>query len=143
MVALKFIHKSMIEEIRKEFVMYAVLDAIDNPDVVKKGVPALIYRGNWGDFYIMGISLLGKSLYDKLKEYKKFNATTILLIIQKLIRAFKYIHGRGVIHNDVKTDNILFLYGAELALIGNIDRLFLKFFNCLCQFFFFCSFDRF
>lgn len=123
MTALKFINESKESEVRKEFVMYAVLDAIDNPDVIKKGVPALLYRGNWHEFYIMGISLLGKSLEDKEKEeHRRFDSITILLLLQKLIRAFKYVHGRGVIHNDVKQDNILFLADAEVVLIGNLVK---------------------
>lgn len=125
-LALKFTHKSQAPPNDKEYEIFKALHAIDNPDVILNGVPALLYHSVVNEFDIMGITLLGQCLFLKFIELKyKFTWITILLIFQKMIRILKYIHGCGVVHNDIKPQNI-HLYGTELVLIGKTAFVFCK-----------------
>lgn len=105
--------------------MYAALDAIDNPMITLVGVPNLIYRGNAGNGYsIFGFSILGESLDGLLRRYE-FDEITLLLILQKMLRILKYIHGCGVVHNNIQPDTILLL-SSELVLTGDLLSNFSK-----------------
>lgn len=108
-------------ETDQEYAIYAALNAINNPAAPFLGIPNLIYRGISKDGYnIFGIDLLGDSLETLLKK-RPFNDITLLLILQKMLRILKYIHGRGVVHNDIKPDNIL-LMRSELVVIGRLSN---------------------
>lgn len=125
--AFKFSHYSKKVEIDQEFKIYAILNAVNNPSVVSYGIPAVLYRGISPDgYHMLGITLLGQSLQKMFNlKYGILEPITILLIFQKLIRTLKYIHGCGVVHNDIKPDNIL-LHDTELFIIGKLmcNRLF-------------------
>jgi serine/threonine protein kinase len=51
----------------------------------------------------------GGNLFDKLEHCKRFSETDAVRIITQVGQALEYAHVRGVIHRDVKPDNILIL----------------------------------
>lgn len=113
--------------------MLKALNALNNDKITVYGVPELLYSGMEGEFDIMGLTLLGKDLHTRFKlENYKFDMITSLLILQKMIRIMKYIHGCDIVHNDIKPDNIL-LFGCELIIIGKNLVLILLFFFLLKQ----------
>lgn len=114
---LKFVSNANVREVDQEYYIYAALDAINNPMAPLLGIPNLIYRGVTADGYcILGMTYLGESL-DEMHKKEPFTELTLLLILQKMLRILKNIHGCGVLHNDVKPANIL-LFASELVLIG-------------------------
>lgn len=134
MAAFKFIHYKDGDKTDREYLIFAYLNAINNPYIICFGVAALHYRGVLKDQYgrreydIFGMSLLGKSLEDLLERERVFDSITILLILQKMIKVLKYIHGCNVIHNDIKPGNIL-TCATELVAIGSIVIAFCFYFN--------------
>lgn len=115
--------RSHASEIDQEYKMYSYLNAVCNSSVVLCGVPGLFYRGvSSEDYHIIGISVVDISLADLYENYK-FESITLLLTLQNLIKKLKYIHGCGIVHNDIKPENIL-SYGTELIIIGKLYNSF-------------------
>lgn len=61
-VAMKFTHINDKNYAEKEYEIYSYLHAIDNPTVELYGIPSVYYYGTWGDFIMMGITLLDSGL---------------------------------------------------------------------------------
>ena len=69
-------------------------------------------------FYIIMEYCNGGTLSQALKKYKEkygksFNEEIVQYFMRQIINAFKYIHGKKVIHRDIKLDNILLNYENE------------------------------
>ena len=67
------------------------------------------------------MQLLGKSLEYRLKRQGKFSMKTILLLASQLIEIIKNMHGRGVLHRDIKPDNIILGRGKAYKTVYLID----------------------
>ena len=69
------------------------------------GIPHVKYFGVWEDYYFMVLPLLGPSL----TNYKSsFSLNDIYYVGKKMIELLEYIHGKGIIHRDIKPDNFLY-----------------------------------
>jgi mitogen-activated protein kinase kinase kinase len=49
----------------------------------------------------------GGSIKQLLKQYGKFDENLIIRFISQIIEGLKYLHEEGVIHSDLKCDNVL------------------------------------
>lgn len=63
--------------------------------------------------YIMMELLEGKDLSEVLKERKKLSVSEVLIIGLQLAKALNYAHKSGVVHRDIKPDNIIVLPDGE------------------------------
>lgn len=61
---------------------------------------------NGNDYLVM--EKLGINLYDWIKKHKP-NYTEIVLITNQLFSGIKFIHNKGIIHTDLKPENIAFV----------------------------------
>ena len=69
-------------------------------------------------YYIIMEYCNGGELYKTLEKYmdknkKPFNQEIVQHLMRQIIEAFKYIHGKNIIHRDIKLENILLSYDSE------------------------------
>ena len=85
------------------------------------GIPQVKWYGRDDLNYYMVIPLLGKSLNQILYEKKVFSLKLILQIGIQILYLLKSIHGKGLIHRDIKPDNFLLGINSENNKIFLID----------------------
>jgi len=86
------------------------VSSMDHP-----GIVPLLQSGNAGGvlYYIMPY-VEGESLHDRLQREKRLPLNDALQITHDIAAALGYAHGRGVLHRDVKPENILLAGGHAL-----------------------------
>lgn len=77
-------------------------------------VPVISAGEGGGLIYYTMPFVEGESLYIRLKREKKLPVTEAVSILRDLTRALAYAHAHGVVHRDVKPDNVLLELGAGL-----------------------------
>ena len=70
-------------------------------------IPAILSYGYSGEYNVLVMQLLGKSLEELINKLKKFSVKTSSLLIYQMINIMKFIHDRHIIHRDIKPDNFL------------------------------------
>ncbi len=65
-------------------------------------------------FYLMPF-IEGSSLRDLVAGGKGLPISDVLLVLSDVCRALTYAHGRGVVHRDIKPDNVMLSGGAALV----------------------------
>lgn len=89
-----------IEEISSEV---QILNSLDHPNIVK-------YYEIYEDseyLYIVMENCTGINLYEKVTQSEKINEEKICKVAQNLLRAVNHCHSNGVIHRDIKLENII------------------------------------
>ncbi|MHC4777113.1 MAG: serine/threonine protein kinase [Planctomycetota bacterium] len=105
-VALKVQHP--LQNLNKTFVERFINEArllkeFDSPHVVK----GLDY-GESGELYYLAMELLeGESVQDRMDREGIFDEDTALFIIVQIAKALEYCQGQGILHRDIKPDNIM------------------------------------
>ena len=74
-------------------------------------IPAIKSYGYSGDYNILVMQFLDKSLEDIFNKYKKFSVKTTCMLGYQMVNILQYIHDRHIIHRDIKPDN--FVMGAK------------------------------
>jgi serine/threonine-protein kinase PpkA len=106
MVAVKVLFPEVFgnQRMAKRFVKEAqVLSKLNHPNIVS------IYEiGQLDSCYYIAMEYCPDSLKNQLKNQNKMAPDYALYIIGCIAEALTYAHSRGIIHRDVKPDNILF-----------------------------------
>ena len=74
-------------------------------------IPLIKSFGYSGDYNILVMQLMDKSLEDIFNKKKKFSVKTTCMIGFQMVNVLQYIHDRHIIHRDIKPDN--FVMGAN------------------------------
>ena len=93
--------------LKNEARIYNALSYVD-------GIPIIRSYGMTGKYSYLVMNLLGNSL-EYLKEQcgGRLTLKCVLMIGVKLLERIKTIHQKGIIHRDIKPDNILFGRGED------------------------------
>lgn len=68
----------------EEFKIYSYLNAIDNEDVERYGIPAVYYYGEWNNHILMGLILLHAE-FNKKFENGQFDGADTLIVMQQFV----------------------------------------------------------
>ena len=74
-------------------------------------IPFIKSYGYSGDFNVLVMQLLDKSLEDLINKYSTFSIKTVAMLGYQMVNILQYIHDRHIIHRDIKPDN--FVMGAQ------------------------------
>lgn len=92
-------NQEMIDRFRREAHTGSLLQ---HPGIVR-----VIEAGSEADRYYLVMELIsGKTLKDTLSQGENFNETTLLDLQIQICEALAYAHQMGVVHRDIKPDNI-------------------------------------
>ena len=91
-----------------------ILHELNHPNIVK----LVDVKKTKNHYYIMMEYCNGGELEGALEKYKEkygkpFSEELVQYFMRQIIDAFKYIHANGVIHRDIKLENILLNYKTE------------------------------
>ena len=74
-------------------------------------IPFIKSYGYSGDFNVLVMQLLEKSLEDLISKYNTFSIKTVAILGYQMVNILQYTHDRHIIHRDIKPDN--FVMGAQ------------------------------
>ena len=91
-----------------------ILRELNHPNIVK----FIEVKKTKNHFYIIMEYCNGDDLEKTLEKYmakhgKPFNQEIVQYLMRQIMNAFKYIHGKSIIHRDIKLENILLNYNSE------------------------------
>ncbi|XP_071137884.1 uncharacterized protein [Mytilus edulis] len=106
-VAIKIIPKSSIlqqEKIKKRFCSeIKVQKGLDHPNIVR----CLEWMETGRNFYLVLELVEGENMKDYLKRKKQIDETEGKSIMRQICSAVHYMHNKGVLHRDLKLDNMV------------------------------------
>ena len=91
-----------------------ILKELNHPNIVQ----FVEIKKTKNHYYIIMEYCNGGELYKTLEKYmdkydKPFSQEIVQHLMRQIINAFKYIHGKNIIHRDIKLENILLHYDSE------------------------------
>jgi serine/threonine protein kinase len=92
------------------------------------GVASVLWFGREARFSVLAMERLGGSLEDLLLDLgRPFSLKTVLMVAEQTLAQVQFLHARGVVHRDLKPDNLLMglgprrnvCYVADFGLAGH------------------------
>ena len=97
--------RSLLELARKLFEKEAiVMQKLGNHDRIPR---LLAYFEEQQEFYLVQEYIPGHTLSTELSEGNRWRESAVIELVQELLEILIFIHSQGVIHRDIKPDNIM------------------------------------
>ncbi len=119
-VALKILHPELAVSVTADRFLREIsfLSRIDHPNISK----LLDYGENdWLVYYVMSY-VEGPTLREHLQGVKQASVNDTLRIAEELLSALSYAHELGIVHRDVKPDNVVLAAGSPVLMDFGIAR---------------------
>ena len=114
--ALKLLNKALaadpefVERFRREVV---VLSSLDHPNIVK-----FYGSGEIGGQHYLAMEFIeGQSLGQRLRNEERIPQGECLRIVRDVALALSHAHAKGVVHRDIKPDNVLFAQDGTVKVV--------------------------
>jgi len=102
-VAVKMVNKSLVEKEETLANEIDILGSIDHPNVVNMKA---IFDTEDILFIVMEL-MEGGELYEEIVKRKTFTEADAAELVRQLCEALQYLHARGIVHRDLKLENLL------------------------------------
>ena len=118
-MALKMIQKSILKKDREEDFKQEIeiLRQLDHPNIIKLKD---VYEDD-KKIYIITEFCYGGELFSKIKEKNRFREKDAQRIFRQLIYAINYCHQLGIVHMDLKPENVMLTSSDEDSQVKIID----------------------
>lgn len=117
--AVKIIKKNEVKkEDKKQMMMeVAILKSLDHPNIIK------IFDMYEDDtnIYLVIEYCSGGELFDRIQKINCFSEREAAKYIKQLLSAIAYLHGKNIVHRDLKAENLLFENDSDEANMKLID----------------------
>jgi calcium-dependent protein kinase len=119
--AAKYIQKQAIcsntEDQENLFQEVEILMNLDHPNIIR------VYNlyEDEKNFIIVSEFCSGGELFEKIQKNATFSEKTVASYMKQILSAVTYLHEKGIVHRDLKAENILFENQEEDANIKLID----------------------
>ena len=80
-----------------------VLALLDHPNILK----ILEYFYDDSNYYVVTELITGGELFDHVQKQHNFSENRVCLIMEQLFSVVRYLHSKGIVHRDLKLENIL------------------------------------
>lgn len=95
-----------------------------------RGFPSLRWWGIDNECHAIVIDLLGLSLFDLFKSCReRFSLKTVAILAQQMVTRLEEVHGKGIVHRDVKPENFLMGLGDRAGDVHLVDFGLAKFYR--------------
>mmetsp|Transcript_19575 Transcript_19575/g.49440 ORF Transcript_19575/g.49440 Transcript_19575/m.49440 type:complete len:311 (+) Transcript_19575:288-1220(+) len=106
--------EAMFDDVEREIATHA---ALSHPNVLRL---VEYYRTDRKIFVIMEL-LTGGDLLDALSERGSFAEDDARELFRQLLEALKYMHGAGIVHRDIKLENLLLVREGDISRVKLAD----------------------
>lgn len=101
---LKVISKKKIEGEPKLLEETHLMSQLDHPNIVK----VMEMFSDKDHYYLVSEFCQGGELFERVRKMKQITESKLAAIMKQILSAIIYCHNKGIVHRDLKSENILF-----------------------------------
>lgn len=94
-----------------------IMQEVDHPSIVK----IVDFFDDARNFYLVMEYVKGGDLLDKIEKFGPFSEQLAANVMKQIFSALAYLHSKGIVHRDIKCDNILIEEYNKQVIVKLID----------------------